>query len=378
MSEFIKLKRLSIACGGTGGHFYPGLSVAREFKSSGGNVLLILSGKNAGLQSGHAESKGIDSVVLPPARAPISITDKIVFLFNLFRDVMSCIRIFRKFRPDAFLAMGSFNCIAPALSALLLGIPLFVHDGNARVGKANLFLSKFCKILFLSFPAANPEKIHGRHITTGMPIRHELLEELSLSRSEAISIINSKYSASFVEEIPIVLVFGGSQGASSLNSNVPKALMSSSAEGAKFQVVHLCGFNNLDKVKKNYSGSSFPLVILESSEEMHILYAAADVVISRAGGSTIAELACFAKFAILVPYPFASENHQLDNARHYALSGAAIVIEDSELESDHFKKIVREILCSDISILHKKAALGKALALPDASKTILRTMETYI
>lgn len=363
------LQRLVIVCGGTGGHFYPGLSIAKEFSDAGGKVELFISGKNSSAQSALASASGIDSRILPQSRNPAGIASKALFFCDLLRDARISLKELKRFRPSAVLAMGSFNCVAPSIAAKLLGIPLFLHDGNARVGKANRLLSRFAEKLFLSFPPANPETIKCMTSLVGMPLRKELISSGILPRKDAIEALNSKFSAKFSEDATTVFVFGGSQGALSLNSVLPKALLQSSAK-RKIQVMHLCGFNNSEMVQKNYAPANFPLLILDSSPEMHLFYSTADLAVCRSGGSTIAELAFFAKSAILIPYPHAAENHQYDNACHYASSSAAAILMDQELKTGQIQKILDELL-DNPAALSAKGIQGSRLAMPEASKALL-------
>jgi len=366
------LEKIVIICGGTGGHFYPGLSIAEELKHRGGNPLLFITGRNAGQQGGTASAKGVKSVILSSSTPPKGLSGKISFALHSLRGIIEARRILREFKPSAVLAMGSFHSAAPAIAAWTLGIPVFVHDGNTRIGKANLFLSNFAKHMALSFPPVNGKDIKCKWTVTGMPVRTQIAK-CELSKKEAIGLINSKHSAGFTEDAPLLLVFGGSQGAEAINRCVPEALKLQGMDN--FQVVHLSGANNRENLEKHYAGSNFKHLIIEASGEMEIFYSAADIVICRSGGSTIAELSIFAKFAILIPYPFATDSHQDDNARYFCSGGGGITIIEKELTVTKLASTIAGWL-EQTDYYARKGQLSKELAKPEASSSILELIES--
>jgi UDP-N-acetylglucosamine--N-acetylmuramyl-(pentapeptide) pyrophosphoryl-undecaprenol N-acetylglucosamine transferase len=362
------IEKLVIICGGTGGHFYPGLSIAEELKSQGGSPLLFITGRNAEQQSGIASGKGIRFIILSSSTPPKGLSGKISFSLHALKGIFEARKKLREFKPSAVLAMGSFHSAAPAIAAWTLRIPVFVHDGNARVGKANLFLSKFAKHMALSFPPVNSSQIKCKWTVTGMPLRPQIAN-CELNKKRAIWIINSRYSVDFNENAPLLLVFGGSQGAEAINKCVPEALKLQGMNN--FQVVHLSGAKNKDNLEKYYEGSSFKHLVIETSEKMEVFYSAADLVICRSGGSTVAELSVFAKFAILIPYPFATDSHQDDNARHYSSCGAGIIIIEKELTVTKLASTIAGWL-EQTEYYAEKGQSSKELAKPEASSSILK------
>jgi UDP-N-acetylglucosamine--N-acetylmuramyl-(pentapeptide) pyrophosphoryl-undecaprenol N-acetylglucosamine transferase len=368
------LEKLVIICGGTGGHFYPGLSIAEELKSRGGTPLLFITGRNAEQQSVTASSKGVKSIILSSSPSPAGLAGKISFALNSLKGISEARKRFEEFKPSAVLAMGSFHSVAPAIAGWTLRIPVFVHDGNARAGKANLFLSNFAKHMLLSFPPVNSNRIKCKWTVTGMPVRSQIAK-CSLTKKEAIGLINTKCSFDFTEDVPLLLVFGGSQGAEAINKCVPEALNLQGRDN--FQVVHLSGTKNKENLEKHYSGKPFKHLVIENSGEMEIFYSAADLVICRSGGSTVAELSIFAKFAILIPYPFATDRHQDDNARFYCSSGAGITIIEKELTVTKLASTVAGWL-EQTDYYAQKGLLSKGFAKPDAASSILELIESLI
>ena len=289
-----------ISCGGTGGHFYPGLSIARELKKQDKDVTLLLSGVNSLSQSQAAAVYGITSLVLPkmpsPGKNPLR---WLQFLWGLAGGFLITLVRFLKKRPRSLFIMGSFASAPAAAAAFFLRVPLYLHDGNARIGKANRFLSRQAKLLCTAFPAVNAAACRCPVLCTGMPIRPELEEKRHISRKEAIDGLNQEYGKNLSQDLFTILIFGGSQGAATLNKTLPEALKKLS--GKSFQVIHLTGKGKLAETEKIYENSSFKYLLLESSPRMELFLGSADLVFSRSGGSSVAELTLFGKSAVLIP-----------------------------------------------------------------------------
>lgn len=369
-----KLERLAISCGGTGGHFFPGLSIAREFNRNGGKSLLLIGGKHADAHAEHAAKYGIDFLKIPALPLPNHPLKLLPFCLTTWKSALLCRKHFLEFHPQALLAMGSFASLPPAAARFLPGVhvPLFLHEGNALIGKSNRVLSRCAEKMALSFPAENLEKAHCQTVVTGLPLRREIVENPP-SKTEAVAEINRKYGSAFLPDLPVALVFGGSLGAASINGNF---IPDENIPGIeRLQIIHLSGPGKLEEVRKNYHHSPCREVLtLESSPDMQILYAAADLVVSRAGGSTVSELACFGKYAILIPFPFAAEHHQNNNARYLADAGGAEIIDDSEFSPQCFTEILTRFLAHPDEFAEKGRNARKA-AFSDAAMNVLRMID---
>ncbi len=318
--------KIVISCGGTGGHFFPGLALAREAGRE--NARLLLSGIHAENQKSIAEKYGISAVALPTM--PIWKRHFFRFLKGLFQGYATARRTMKSDRPDAVIGMGSFASLPILLAAKNLHIPVFLHDGNARIGKANRILSRYAKMLGIAFPAVNGCRCPVYEC--GMPVRQELIGQTETTRANALAKIRELFGVDFVADAPILLVFGGSQGAAAINAALPLALQKYGRND--IQIVHLTGVGKLDAAREAYQKLPNRRLLLETTSEMGCLLSAADLVISRSGGSTVAELALFGKPAILIPYPYAAEGHQTDNARYYEKGGAGTVLLQNELSAD--------------------------------------------
>lgn len=365
----MRLRTLVISCGGTGGHFYPGLSVARVLHENGGRALLLLSGVNAEKQKAIAESHGIPAVALPRMPSPRGLGAAAEFLRGALGGYFASRRELRKFAPQALLGMGSFTSLPPVLAARRSGIPVFLHDGNARIGKANRMFSNRASLLATAFPPCNRDKCVCEQLTVGMPLRPELEKAASITRREAIDGLNRAFGVTLDAALPTVLVFGGSQGASIFNGVLPEALKRLQAR-FEFQVLHLAGPGKLGEARQAYGETSFPLLLLESSEKMELFLGGADLAVSRSGGSTVAELARFGRASVLIPYPYAAENHQYDNARFLAESGAADLILNTECTPERLETLLAGLL-KDPETLKRRGALAASLAAPAAAERLL-------
>ena len=371
----MKLTNLAVSCGGTGGHFYPGLAVARQLKLSGGNPLLLVGGKNAPEQCKIAASFGIESIRLEAAPPSVRPMQFLRFIFSFLSGKSAAVKAMRQHKTQALLCMGSFASLPPAFAAKKLSVPIFLHDGNARLGKANKFLSRYAKVIALSFPSPDAAKCHCPAIFTGMPLRQEF-KDGKCTKEEACRYLNNKFRIAFSPEKPILLAFGGSLGAASLNQALTTILPA--VPGAeKLQIIHLSGKGKLEELKEKYNAFSGEKLLLESSGDMPVLYSAADLIISRAGGSTVAETAFSGKYAILVPYPFAAEDHQFDNASFLAESGGCTIIRDNGSLCKNLEKNIRSFLAEpELFSGNGKKNLSKAK--PDAAMEILDLMENIL
>lgn len=358
-----------ISCGGTGGHFYPGLSLGRELQKQNCGVKLLLSGVNSESQSKIGAEYGLESLVLPkmpsPGKNPLRL---LAFGWGLLSGFFKCFFKFLSQRPQALIIMGSFASLPGALCAFLFRVPVFLHDGNARIGKANRIFSWGAKVLCTAFPAVNGDKIRCPLHCTGMPLRPELEAEKNISKEKAIQGLNEKFNASLKSDLFTILIFGGSQGAASLNNIIPKGLME--IEEKNFQIIHLTGKGKCDEVRELYRNAGFPYLLLESAGCMELFLGSADLVFARSGGSSVAELTLFGKCAILIPYPAAAEGHQEDNARYFTNAGAGTMVLNKELTVEKVFSLALSYMENPEKLQKCKEAALKA-ACPQAAEAFL-------
>ena len=328
---------VAIACGGTGGHLFPGLAVAGQLKERGCDVALLISpkdvdqqavksavpgGRSSGREAGEPQAAALAAE--PPFEIftlpAIGLQNRNYFSFagSFVKSLFSARRLFRRRRPLAVLAMGGFTSAPPVFVAKELGARTYLHESNSIPGRANRILARFVDEAFVGFPEAGA-RLKTRKVThTGTPVRPQFHPRNAAACRVALGLDAAR---------PVVLVVGGSQGASGLNSLVLSALPLLAQK--HWQWLHLTGPRDFEKVKAAYAAVGLCAVVKPFLAEMELALGAATAAVSRAGASSLAELAALRLPSLLVPFPAAADNHQLFNARNYAQSGAARLLEQT-------------------------------------------------
>ncbi len=361
---------LAIACGGTGGHFYPTLAVARKVIEMGHRVTLLVAGKHAGEQAAIAAKYGLASREVPAVRLEAGLLAKLRFPFQLLGCVRAARRILSAVRPDLLLGMGSFAAV-PSCLALPRRTPLVLHEGNAFMGKTNRFFMRKARAVGLSLPLADERQLRGaRAVTVGMPLREALV---------AVATGKTAAPADYLQQLGLrsgrrtVLVFGGSQGARFINDLISQsqALLHDVAD--RIQFIHLTGSDDNAKLIEAYAAAGIAAAVRRSEGAIENCYAVADLVICRAGASSICELALFGKPAILIPLPTAADDHQTVNARSMAAAGAARLL----VQRDASPALLSDWLRNWLDDPAPWQALGEAIrrfARPDAAAAMARLL----
>jgi UDP-N-acetylglucosamine--N-acetylmuramyl-(pentapeptide) pyrophosphoryl-undecaprenol N-acetylglucosamine transferase len=303
-----------IMAGGTGGHVYPALAVARELLSSGHEVIWM--GTRSGLEARVVVAAGIpmEWVSVSGIRGK-GWRSKLAAPWMLLRACQQAFRILRAVQPKVVLGMGGFASGPGGLMARLLGIPLVLHEQNRVPGTTNRWLAKFAKVILEAFPGSFQPSAGARW--TGNPLRREITDRRARSRPES-------------ESGPLrVLVMGGSLGAKALNETVPEAL---GLARVGIQVWHQTGEVMREETKVRYANAGIADARVDAFiEDVADAYAWADIAVCRAGAMTVSELAAVGLPAILVPFPYAIDDHQTQNARYLSDSGAAVLLAQSDL-----------------------------------------------
>lgn len=298
-----------VACGGTGGHSFPGLAVAEELVRRGHEVVVWTSGRD--IES--SVFRGWKGATFTTGARQMSLRNG----FAIMRSVLRCRAELRRFRPDALLAMGSYSSLPPVVAARLAGVSVVLHEANTVPGRAVDFLSKLARVVAISFDETSRYLPNVRTVRTGLPVR------AGISEGKRFDFIPKD---SFV-----VFVTGGSQGAHAVNMLASEALTLMKTEldaregGAKrpLYVIHQTGVNDEGVVMGAYARVSLPSRVQAFESEMADAFASADVVLARAGASTCFELAACGRPALLLPLPTAMRNHQHFNAAAFVTAGAA-------------------------------------------------------
>jgi len=353
-----------IACGGTGGHLFPGLAVAEVLRAQGHEVLLFVSEKEVDARALRAHpdlpSKKLPSIGLPSFFSPAIVT----FLRRLWESLRNCGASYDGDRPHAVLGMGGFTSIAPLMAARRRGIPAFLHESNAIPGKANRLAARFCRAVLLGFDDCAKYFPKRPTQVTGTPIRLELSAGVP-EKSDA------RRALGLDADRRTLLVMGGSQGAAGINRLMAEA--AAGLRGSDLQVVHLSGDRDAEKLRSAYAAAGLSAVVLPFCDRMQDVYAAADLVISRSGAASLTELSWFGLPSVLVPYPHAAEDHQTLNARIFERTGAARLLPEQEASGASLAAVLNSLLASGAS-LESMAAAAKSLAPRDAAKRVAEVL----
>jgi UDP-N-acetylglucosamine--N-acetylmuramyl-(pentapeptide) pyrophosphoryl-undecaprenol N-acetylglucosamine transferase len=323
-------KKICIACGGSAGHIFPGLTLAEELKRRYGNKVevLFITSDNKLARSIFTES-GFSFYTIPPR------CKRFAFTSNLFKGALKSMKIISSTLPDCFIGFGSYTAGPPFVAASVLRIPTLIHEQNAVIGKANRLMRHFATKITLSFPESLKSK-RGNIVVTGNPIRKTAARvQDKTSARDFLGISHNKFT---------ILAIGGSQGSQTINSAVLKMFKDMGRElRDRMQVVHISGEKDYERVKREYQTLDILYKLYPFFNEMGIIYSAADISISRAGASVIFELCAHKIPSILIPYPFA-ESHQVQNASFFAKRGAVIMIEENGLSGTSLRSAVVKLM----------------------------------
>ena len=322
---------IAIACGGTGGHLFPGIAVAGILRDKGCQVMLLVSEKSVDQQSLKAadglEVTTLSAVALQEGQTRNAISAS----WDSFRMLS---RMFRKRKPNAVLAMGGFTSAAPILAGKFAGAATFLHEANSIPGRANRWLSPFVDQVFISFSMAALRLRNRSVMLTGMPVRPQFQETEPGAAC--------RIALSLRPDDPVLLITGGSQGAVSVNSLVCGALPLFKQAMPSLQFIHLTGTEDVEKVRRAYESNELRAAVFPFLTEMELALGAATVAVTRAGASSLAEMAAMHLPAILIPYPWAADDHQYFNARSFADSGAARLMPQRNLTAKALADAVLE------------------------------------
>ncbi len=358
-------KALVIACGGTGGHLFPGLAVAEEWTARGGEVLLLVSEKEIDREARSKYGK-YRFETIPAIGKPATFSPKMpAFLWKLWRTMGRCGDLLKDFKADAVLGMGGFTSLPPCWAAKKAGLPAFVHDSNALPGKANRLTARFCRRVFIGLESARAFFPGREVVLTGTPVRGEMRGLPPRAAAAA------KFGLEPAR--PTLLVTGGSQGARRLNSLVARAFPKFPAGT---QVLHVAGPGDRERVEAEAGGRE-GYKVLGFCDDMPAAYAVADAVLSRSGASSMTELSFLGLPSILVPFPFAADDHQTRNAEVFAKAGAAFLEPEAALSEEKLAERVTALM-SDLQTRDRMAQAARSLAAPDAAARVCDAIQATL
>jgi UDP-N-acetylglucosamine--N-acetylmuramyl-(pentapeptide) pyrophosphoryl-undecaprenol N-acetylglucosamine transferase len=354
-----------IACGGTGGHLFPGIAVAETLRARGHEVMLFVSEKEIDRLALSTRSE-FRFEKLPTIGFPSLYSPAILGFIRRFIESLSiCRSVYKRFNPHAVLGMGGFTSTAPIMAGRMRGISTFIHESNAVPGKANRFTARMVRAVLLGFRECAQFFPKAHTEFTGTPIRGELQRLDGRMAREKLGLQG---------DLTTLLVMGGSQGASGINRAIIKSL--SSLRDVPLQVIHLSGERDEPMVADTYHRENVPAYVAAFHHRMEVVYSAADFAVARAGAASLAELAAFSLPAILIPFPYAADDHQTRNAEIFARAGAAILLKESDLTADLLAHKIKEFI-NEPGKLRRMSEACAQLAPKDAAGRVVATMEKY-
>ena len=345
--------RVIMAGGGTGGHLFPGLAVAQEFRRRDAMTEILFVGTELGI-----ESRAVPRARFPLETIPIRgmkgrrMRGLIEALYGIPVSFWRSLEIIRRFRPDCIVGLGGYASGPLLIAGKAKGIRCAIMEQNLRPGLTNRILGWMVERVFTAYPESASYFFRARVVETGNPVRWQTLP--GIRRDEKFTL----------------LIFGGSAGAHKINLCVIEALARLKDLAAGLRIIHQTGEADWDSVKNAYAALPFDAELLPFIDKMDEAYARADLVVCRAGATTIAELTAFGKPAILVPYPYAANDHQRWNAEALRERGAAEMILDRELDGERLAARVRAFYL-DRKRLEAMGEAARRLGNPDAAKRIV-------
>jgi len=350
--------RILIAGGGTGGHLFPGVALAEEFKQRNRKNKILFVGTKKGIEKSLIPDIGyklktISGRGILGGGLMQKLRGSIQFLIGLFQSLM----IIRTFKPDLVLGTGGYASAPIIIAASIFNIETAICEQNSIPGLTNRILGRLVKKVFIAFEECYPFFPPKKTFLTGNPVRREFLNMGST--------LQKKKGDRFC-----LLVLGGSQGAHSINRAMIESLDKLNPIREKIKIIHQTGYKDSSWVKESYEKKNFQAKVFPFKKEIASLYLQADLVISRAGAITLTELLICGKPSILIPYPYAAYNHQEINARVLVNRGAARIILDQDLNGSYLGDTILNLFHQPEEI-YEMANKAKTLARPEAAKKIV-------
>lgn len=355
--------RLLIAGGGTGGHLFPGIAIAREFmgRNAQNAVLFVSTGNPFERMALSRAGFPLETVSVTGLKGR-GIWQKLKSLALIPLGIVQSGWIIKSFKPDLVLGVGSYAAGPVVLTAWMAGIPVVLHEQNILPGITNRALARFARRIYVSFENTAGRFDAAKVRLTGNPVRREILQASAAEDREDEDRPDR-------EAVLNILIAGGSQGAHAINMAVAAALPLIRQKD-RLKVVHQTGAADEDHVRAAYAAKGIDAVVAAFFDDMDRRYRRADLIICRAGATTVAEITAVGKAALFIPFPFAADDHQKLNAESLAAQGAAEMIEEKHLAAaDLAARIDR--FANDRLALDRMADQARKLGRPEAARLIV-------
>jgi len=356
--------RFLLSGGGTGGHLFPAIALAEEIisRKKGNEVLFV--GAERGIEREILPQKGYDCVFLDIR--PLRGGGLLGFLSGLFLlpvAILKAMLIIKRFNPDAVIGSGGYACAPVIIAAYLMGKKRFLLEQNIIPGFTNRVLARFVDAVITAFKNSYKYFKAKRVEWLGNPVRRQLFDNF--------------LNDSIEDNIFTVLVFGGSQGAHFINNIAVEAFKIINERKESINITHQTGKKDFEEIKKRYSEASITAYVTEFIDDMSTAYRTADLVICRSGATSIAEITVCKKPSILIPYPYAADDHQRLNAIELVNAGAAIMLEQEKLTPEILADTIIS-LKNDPARLKSMAENASHMARPEAAREIMDFVITIV
>jgi UDP-N-acetylglucosamine--N-acetylmuramyl-(pentapeptide) pyrophosphoryl-undecaprenol N-acetylglucosamine transferase len=349
--------RILITGGGTGGHIFPGIAVAKGMQNKFPDCQVMFIGTNR-----HIDQKAFASCNFQLASIECmgikgkNIFNKLNSMLRLPGALLASLKIIKAFKPDLALGVGGYVTGPVLLAAKLQKIPVCIHEQNSVPGLANKIAAKIADKIFLSLPC-NYNFFAQKTILTGNPVREEIIAAASDSKEK--------------KDKKNILVLGGSQGAHRVNMLAQEAaILLKNSLGDTFQLTHQTGVTDMLSVQNTYRSAGIDAKVSAFFEDMALLYKNADLVVSRAGATTLAELSIMALPSILIPFPYAADNHQVHNGSYYVQNGGAKMFEEQKFSAVQLAHEISSLLRNPADLRTMSYAM-KSAGKPEATNHII-------
>ncbi|MBK7993067.1 MAG: undecaprenyldiphospho-muramoylpentapeptide beta-N-acetylglucosaminyltransferase [Blastocatellia bacterium] len=346
--------KVIIAGGGTGGHIFPGVAIAREFQSRDSSNEILFVGTEQGLEKKIIPREGFKlEMIHVAALKSVSIAKRIKSLLMLPGSFLEVRKLLKSFRPDVVIGVGGYSSGPVLLLAALQGLPTMVIEPNALPGFTNRVLANFIDKAAVTFEVSKPY-FKGKAVVTGNPVRGEFQNIAKKTRASQNHL----------------LIFGGSQGAYAINMAMIEALPKLEAKKAKLSITHQTGEKDLEQVRAAYQQHGWSADVRPFIDKIVDEFARADLILCRSGATTVAELTAAGKAAILVPFPLAADDHQRKNAEALEQAGAAKMIVQKDLTIERLAKELVDLIDNQEKIDVMEIASRKLAHTDAAAKTV--------
>ncbi|MCR4289313.1 MAG: undecaprenyldiphospho-muramoylpentapeptide beta-N-acetylglucosaminyltransferase [Candidatus Scalindua sp.] len=352
--------KIVFAGGGTGGHLMAGLSIAQEISSRFPGTRIIFFGTNRGKESGYIEKSSYEFKPIMACKLTSFIRLPLFLFVSLIGIIHSLINLVR-IKPDIIIGLGGYGSVSPVVAAYITGIPIVLIEQNVIPGRANLTMARWADVVLCHWESSKKRFKKGYVAVTGVPIRSGIIENETYAGDNPFGLDFQKKT---------LLIMGGSQGAQAINKVMLQSIPKLQTLIPGLQIIHLTGKHGYQEAEEAYNGMGISSFVSEFYNDIGAAYRLSDLVISRSGANTIAEITAVGIPAILIPYPYATDNHQYWNAYELSNAGGALIIKQEELEPERVIKLVSDLLMND-ERLDKMKKINKSSSKPFAAARVV-------